>query len=417
MRDSEATDRRAEGKAPGNLEDPMRLPACLAVLIVLASAACATAPREPVVFTRPDGRPVTEAALDAEVRRLMTGARVPGLALGLIEDGRVRYLRTWGVREVGKPEPLGVDTVMYGASLTKGAFAYMCMQLVDEGLLDLDRPIAEYLPRPLPEYENWADLKADPRWRLWTPRMLLSHTSGMPNFRWLNPDEKLDIKFQPGARYAYSGEGFNLMQFVLEEGLGLDVGAEMQRRVFTRFGMTRTSMTWREDFAANMASGHDDGGKSVGHNARRNVRAAGSMDTTPEDFARFLAGLQRDDGLSPRARAELFGRQIAITSPHQFPTTDPADTDAYRAIDLSYGLGWGRWTSPWGLAWFKEGNGSGATNYVVCLEEARRCVMILTNSANGQGIFLYLANLVLGDTSMPWRWNGYTPYDRRAGGN
>lgn len=381
--------------------------ACLFAAALLAAAPAAA---DGTVFRRADGRALSPQRIDAEVESLMARAQVPGAALALIEDGRVVYSRAYGVRDVSTGDPLQLDTVMYGASLTKGTFAWMCLQLFDEGRLDLDRPIAAYLPRPLPEYENYADLAADERWRKFTPRMLLSHTSGMPNFRWLNADEKLDIKFEPGSRYAYSGEGLNLMQFVLEEGLRLDVGAEMQRRVFDRFGMTRTSMTWRDDFAANMASGHEEDGKPVGHNARRNVRAAGSMDTTPEDYARFLSAVVRGEGLSRRARRELLGEQILIVSARQFPTTDPtnAEGDANSRIRLAYGLGWGRWRSPrYGTAWFKEGNGSGATNYAICLERGRRCMLVMTNSARGQRMFCSLTGALLGPVDMPCEWNGY----------
>lgn len=378
-----------------------------AVLMALACAAPAVA--QGALFHRADAQAMSPVRVDAEVEALMARAHVPGLGLALIEDGRVVYLRTYGVRDVSTGDPLERDTVMYGASLTKGTFAYMCLQLVDEGRLDLDRPIAEYLARPLPEYEDYADLAADPRWRKFTPRMLLSHTSGMPNFRWLNADEKLDIKFEPGSRYVYSGEGLNLMQFVLEEGLKLDVGAEMQRRVFDRFGMTRTSMTWRDDFAANMASGHDEDGKPVGHNARRNVRAAGSMDTTLDDFSRFVAAVVRGDGLSRSARRELVSEQILIAQARQFPSDDPTNAvgDANSRIRLAYGLGWGRWRSRFGTAWFKEGNGSGATNYVVCLERGRRCMVVLTNSARGQKMFCALTAALLGPVEMPCDWNGY----------
>ena len=385
----------------------MKRLACLMFAAALAAAPVA-APAAGAVFRRPDGRALSPRQIDAEVEALMSRARAPGLALALVEDGRVVYQRAYGVRDASRPEPLRTDTIMYGASLTKAAFAWMCMTLVDEGRLDLDRPITEYLPRPLPEYEDYADLAGDPRWRKFTPRMLLSHTSGMPNFRWLNADEKLDIKFEPGSRYVYSGEGFNLMQFVLEEGLKLDVGAEMQRRVFDRFGMTRTSMTWRDDFAANMASGHDEDGKPVGHNARRNVRAAGSMDTTLEDYARFLVAVARGEGLSRRARRELLGEQVMIVQARQFPSHDPTNAvgDANSRIRLAYGLGWGRWRTPYGTAWFKEGNGSGATNYAVCLERGRRCMLVLSNSARGQRAFCAMTRALL-DIDMPCHWNGY----------
>src|SRR6185295_19037747 len=111
-----------------------------------------------------------------------------------------------------------------------------------------------------------------------TPRILLSHTSGLANFAFLEPDEKMRFHFDPGSRYAYSGEGFILMQFVLETGLGLKVGDEMQRRVFDRFGMTRTSMTWRKDFAGNLADGYAADGSFEAHDERSKARAAGSMD-------------------------------------------------------------------------------------------------------------------------------------------
>ena len=94
-----------------------------------------------------------------------------GLAMAVIADGKVVLLRSWGRRNVEKNLPLQTDTVMYGASLTKLAFAYMVMQLVDERRLDLDRSIAAYLPKPLPEYAFYETLKADARWRQLTPRI------------------------------------------------------------------------------------------------------------------------------------------------------------------------------------------------------------------------------------------------------
>src|SRR6185295_10571185 len=159
--------------------------------------------------------------------------------------------------------PLEKNTIMYGASLTKAAFAYMVMQLVEQGVIDLDTSIANYLPKPLPDYPTeekyaaWQGLKGDERWRKLTPRILLTHSSGFHNFAFLEDDGKLRFHFDPGKRYAYSGEGLILLQFVLEKGLGLEVGREMQTRVFDPIGMHNTSMTWRPDFAKNLADGWD----------------------------------------------------------------------------------------------------------------------------------------------------------------
>lgn len=382
-------------------------------MLCAALAGCSTAAiRKPAATVAP----LRGNALDSEVERLMREAHVPGLTLAVIEDGRIVHLKAYGQRDTEKQLPLTTDTVMYGASLTKGTFAYAVMSLVESGKLDLDRSIADYLPKPLPEYEKYADLAGDERWRKLTPRILLSHTSGFANFRFLTPqgyDEngKLKFYFEPGSRYAYSGEGINLLQFVIEKGLGIQVGQLMRERVFERFGMRRTSMTWREDFAENLALGYDEKGKALEHDQRENVRAAGSMDTTVADYANFLAGLVRGDGLSAEAKAELLRPRIAIHSAQQFPTLFEDTTTDNDDIALSYALGWGVFRSPQGPAFFKEGHDDGTNNYALCLQDSRNCVLILSNSSNGESIFKYLADATLGPTCLPWFWDNYIPYD------
>lgn len=127
---------------------------------------------------RPRPETIEAAARDA-MRR--TGAR--GLALAVVEDGRPVLVRAWGERNAAG-DPLETGTTMYGASLTKAVFAFTVMQLVEEGKLDLDRPLAAYLPRPLPDYGNlddygnWGDLAGDARWRKVTARHALTHSVG-----------------------------------------------------------------------------------------------------------------------------------------------------------------------------------------------------------------------------------------------
>src|SRR5471032_1797697 len=164
------------------------------MLAALLLAGCAAAPQP-------------APGVDGEMQRLMAAAKVPGLALAVIDHGQVVYRHAYGYADVAAALPLRTDTIMYGASLTKAAFAYMVMQLVDEQVLALDAPLPALLNKPLPDYPAFADLRDDPRWRLLTPRMLLSHTSGLLNWRFINPDGKLDFKYPPGSRYVYSGEG------------------------------------------------------------------------------------------------------------------------------------------------------------------------------------------------------------------
>jgi len=168
---------------------------------------------------QPSAPSPSESKTAAKVRRLMERGHVNGLAVALIEDGRVSRVEAYGRRSVERDLPLQTDTIMYGASLTKTAFAYMLLQLVDEKRLTLDTPLAELVPRPLPEYEAYKDLAGDERWRALTPRIVLTHTTGFANYRWLEDDKKLRFHWQPGTRYGYSGAGFYILQLAVGHGM------------------------------------------------------------------------------------------------------------------------------------------------------------------------------------------------------
>jgi len=368
----------------------------LPVAFLLLAAACRPSPGP---------APAIDAAgIDAEALRLMQREDVQGLALAVIQDGRIAHVAAHGRRSVERNLPLTSDTIMYGASLTKTAVAVLVLQLVDEGRLRLDAPVTELLPRPLPDYPDYGDLAGDGRWRALTPRILLTHTSGFANFRWLEPDRRLRFHHDPGSRYGYSGEGFYVLQTILEEGLRLDLGKEMQTRIFDRLGMTRTSMSWRPDFAENLADGYGLDGRMEPHDQRSRPSAAGSMDTTIADQARLWAGIMRGDGMSDASRAELVRPQVPITSAHQFPTlaaeTNPGNAD----IGLAAGLGLVTFRDTSGPAWFKGGHNDWTGNMVVCLENARRCLVLLSNDVRAERIYPALARHVLGETKMPWAW-------------
>jgi CubicO group peptidase (beta-lactamase class C family) len=341
----------------------------------------------------------------------MAAGRVPGLAFAILNRGEIVYLRGFGIAQAEPAVPLGDTTVMYAASFTKSMFAHLVMQLVQEKRIDLDRPIVEYLPKPLKSYEKYADLEGDERWRRFTPRMLLSHTSGLPNWRFTRPGERLDIMFKPGERYSYSGEGINLLQLVVEEATGRELGELMRERVFEPLGMTRTSMTWRPAFDGEHAVGFDETGTKLGYRKRSSARAAGSAATTIRDVARFIRAVLRSEGLDRAVREEMLRPQIRIRSAHQFPIPSADTTTRDDGIRLSYGLGWGLLWSPYGKAYFKEGHDDGWENYMIAFEEPGIAVVIMTNSSNGEGIFTELLATLIGDRFTPSEWERYVPYD------
>lgn len=348
--------------------------------------------------------------LNAHIRSDITAGRYNGIAVAVIDGGKVVDTGAWGIRNERK-EPLTTETVMYGASLTKAVFAYTVMQLVEEGKLDLDRSIADYLPKPLPDYvgedrlyAGWHNLKGDERWRKITPRILLTHSAGFSNFGFLEPDGKLKFHFDPGARYAYSGDGMILLQFVIERGLGLDLGKEMDARVFKRFGMTNTSMTWRPDFVRNLADGWKADGSVEPHDERSKTRAAGSMDTSIADFARFAAAYVRGDGITRRSRAELTKAQLPIRTVSQFPSLEPEAIPERQIANLAAGLGVVTFNGPQGPGFFKGGHNDSTGNMWVCVERGKRCVVILSNDVRAERAFPAIVKMLLGETGMPWQW-------------
>ncbi len=115
----------------------------------------------------------------------------------------------------------------------------------------------------------------------------------------------------------------------------------------------------------------------------------------------------------------MFKPFFDIRSLHQFAQAEnePEGTEAAE-VGLAYGMGWGLLTkTKFGPAFFKEGHGDGAQNYVICFERQKSCMVILTNSDNGELAFRPLLEAILGDTVTPWEWEGYTPsYIQKARG-
>ena len=359
----------------------------------------------------------TGAAIDAQVKKIMSNTHANGMAVAVVDKGKVGYVQAYGIRNA-KGDPLTIDTVMYGASITKTVLAYTTMQLVDQGKLNLDTPIKDDLDQPLTAYGPdpvfpdkhgpYPDLAGDPRWEKITPRMCLTHSTGFNNFWFLEPDQKLHIHFEPGTRFSYSGEGFILLQFVIEhgrkaQGLGLDVG-DLTNAIFNRLGMTRTSLVWRADFASNFADGWNDKGQPQEHDRRKKVRAAGSMDTTISDLPKFAAALVSGDGLTAASRAEMTKPQLHITTAHQFPPFGPELPVKEQRKDLAAGLGVVVFDGPQGHGFYKGGHDGQTANTMVCIEASRRCVVILSNDVRSEAGFADLVRFILGDTGVPYDW-------------
>ena len=199
-----------------------------------------------------------------------------------------------------------------------------------------------------------------------------------------DPEHRLVIHFQPGTRYSYRSEGYNLLQLVVETVTKKSTEELMREVVFLPLGMTRTSMVWQHAFESDHANGYDEYGRSLGIQKRKIAQGAGSMLTTITDYARLTQAVLFGRGLRRKTRAQMLSAQIPIVSKFEFPPLLPDTTDEYKGIQLSYGLGVGLYYTPYGSAFFKEGHDEGWRTYIVCHQNQATCMVILTNTATGK---------------------------------
>ncbi len=387
------------------------------LLLLLNLGACATVgarSSEPVV-TRLDGTTINPVSLTERIEELTRAAEVHGLTVTVFNDAGTVYSRAFGFANLPAGQPLRTSTELYGASLSKAVFAVLVMKLVERGVIDLDTPLQEYVDEPLwtnrgtEWHEDLSDLRDDPRYRRITARMCLSHTTGMPNWRWFEPDQKLRIHFDPGERYSYSGEGMVFLQIVLQKLTGKPLEQLMQEEIFGPYGMSTSSYAWQARFERDYAVGHRADGTVYPKDKDNAPRAPSTLETTTEDYARFMEAVLRGEGLSQASWQEIFSPQVRIRSRTQFGPGATEETDANDEIQLSYGLGWGLLRTPYGWGAFKEGHGDGFQHYSIVFPDRDSGVLLMSNSDNAESIFGHLLTLTIADTYTPLEWEGYVP--------
>src|SRR5687768_11322034 len=201
----------------------------------------------------------TGLALWEERRPLLERMRhyhTPGVSLAVVDGWEVVWAAGLGVCEAGQPRPVTTETLFQAASISKPTFALLVLRLVAEGVLDLDRDIADYLAGAawqVPANDGW-----QPRLTL---RHLLTHTAGLtvPGFEGYRVDEPrptlpqilkgeapannpaVRCNLAPGFNIRYSGGGTSVGQYVVETVTGQPLEALMQAKVLGPLGMARST--------------------------------------------------------------------------------------------------------------------------------------------------------------------------------
>ena len=345
---------------------------------------------------------VTESITD-----LVREGGVPGLSWAVINDSIVVYEGGIGLRRKDSTLINNKNTIFNAASFSKTVFAYLVMKLSADDLIDLDKPLTAYLKKSIETYPDYTDISQDKRIHDITARMVLSHTAGFPNWRFFMEDGKLKFLFSPGTRFSYSGEGIHLLQLVIEEITGENLETLSRKNIFEPFGMKRTSYIWREDFEQNFTFPHDQYERVKKFRRRTIPDAAGSMQTTAGDYARFIQGILSQNGIADK----MFTPQIQITSKQMFGPDSWNKKDMNNSIKLSWALGWGYFESKYGRAVFHTGHDIGAQNYAVIYLDKGIGLVLMGNSDNFESLARRLAFEIIEDTDSPFDWLGYPHYD------
>jgi len=371
-------------------------------------------------IVRLDNSRIPAQQLDTKINQLMKEASVTVMAISIFNENKPVYHKVFGYKNSETKAPLQANTNFYGASLSKAVFAVLVMKLVEEKIISLDKPLQDYLAKPVYEYgkgnswnEDFTSLKEENQYKKITARHCLSHSSGFANWRWYEPDQKLHVHFEPGSQYSYSSEGLCYLQFVIEKMTGKSLNELMQEKLFGPLGMKNSSYTWQPAFESNYCFGHDTSGKVYPKDKDNAPRSASTLETTPDDYSLFTAAVLQNKILKPSTSDTFFKQQLRIRSRFQMGTDAWKDsTGENDAILLGYALGWGRLQTPYGFGVFKEGHGDGFQHYSILFPEKKLGIVILTNSDNGESIFKELLEFAIADTFTPWRWQRYIPYDQ-----
>ena len=328
--------------------------------------------------------------LGDRVPALMEAASVPGLSLTLIRDAQVFWSQAFGVRSRATQEPVTRDTVFEAASLSKPVFAYACLKLCEAGVLELDAPLAGYLPEPY--------LPDEPRLGFITIRHVLSHTSGFPN--WRPKGQPLRLHLDPGERYSYSGEGYVYLQAVVEHVTGQTAEEYVWANTLKPLGMENSRFVWTGREGLPVAVGHDEGGNPKEKALWPKMNGAASLHCTATDYARFMCAVMRPYAgnaahLGPEMTAEMLTPQVQVndSAPWQedWPKTKIVTNDS-----VSWGLGWGIQRIRLGDSFWHWGDNVCYRAFAVGYPEGRHGLVVLTNGQGGHRVIERVLREVVG---------------------
>ncbi len=249
--------------------------------------------------------------VDDYLKTEMEKHRVPGLALVVVEDGKITKSQGYGFANLELEVPVTPDTVFEIGSVSKQFTAGGILLLAQDGKLSVDDKITKY-------FQNVPDA-----WTNVTIRHLLTHTSGIKNYtpfegyelrKHLSQDQfiqllgKLPLDFKPGDSWKYSNSGFNLLGFIIENVSGKNYWDFMSERIFQPLGMNVTTNRDPKFLIPHRASGYEQTNHIYINRDYdlTDIFSAGAIVSTVGDLAKWDAALDGDQLFTAATKEQMW---------------------------------------------------------------------------------------------------------------
>lgn len=339
------------------------------------------------LVTAVDGKTIPSSVLSTKIDSIVKHIDMPGLSIAIVNHAEVVYYHSVGTINKETNEPVDSQTIFEGASLSKPIFAYFAMKMVEKGILDLDRPLYQYLPHPgIAEASKEA-------YQLITARMVLSHSTGFPNH---SMGKDIELAFTPGTDFLYSGEGFQYLAAVIGtlNGMGFkkDLNNLFQQEVTEPLQMQHSTFVWDDYLAKHKAFGHDAEGNPTQNNpsyggwSGNTFNAYSSLHSEAREYAQFLVALLQQKGLNKETFTEMFTQHTQLKDDHPLKQ---------EIGQTGWGLGMAQKPTAYGMMHMHTGNNHDFQSYMMVLPEKKFGIVFFTNS-NKAIPFIQGLNAVMG---------------------
>lgn len=322
----------------------------IALVLSLSQACTSGTDTELLVNT-----PISEISrtLDQVIPSMAEDYGIQGLAVNVIRSGRVAISKTYGFADLKSKRLINEDTVFRAASFGKPVFAYIVVALSKEGLINLDTPLYDYIKQDV--------VSDDSRSRLITARMVLNHTTGLPNLG--SENKSLDFSFEPGSEFQYSGHGYEYLQDVVEHVTGKRLNELASEMVFNPLQMAHSSFVWQERYRTSLSSSYLKLGEALMIKSNPGLgHAAWSLYTTINDYSRFVSHM-----------IESYATENTVANIMLTASVDVGK-------DVQWGLGWGLQNTVPNTSFWHWASMAGFRHYVVGYPVEGIAVVVMTNS-------------------------------------